>query len=130
MKHNIWTSTELGNKRLSAAYRATFRSGGKVYLFFLVNGLGKFCGIAEMTGPVDFTSRLDIWSGNLRWNGQFTIRWMTTTCVLNKSFVHIKNPANEGKPITYARDTQEVPHAAAAKFTAVYKAAVQGKLQR
>lgn len=50
LKHEIWSSTVLGNKRLDAAYRETANKG-PVYLFFSVNGSRHFCGVAEMTTP-------------------------------------------------------------------------------
>lgn len=50
LKHEIWSSTVLGNKRLDAAYRETANKG-PIYLFFSVNGSRHFCGVAEMTTP-------------------------------------------------------------------------------
>ncbi|KIR41949.1 YTH domain family 2 [Cryptococcus deuterogattii 99/473] len=50
LKHEIWSSTVLGNKRLDAAFRETANKG-PVYLFFSVNGSRHFCGVAEMITP-------------------------------------------------------------------------------
>ncbi len=50
LKHEIWSSTVLGNKRLDAAFR---ESADKlpIYLFFSVNGSRHFCGVAQMLTP-------------------------------------------------------------------------------
>jgi len=50
LKHGIWSSTVLGNKRLDAAYRESHERG-PIYLFFSVNGSRHFCGVAQMTSP-------------------------------------------------------------------------------
>lgn len=128
--HGVWTSTELGNKRLDKAYKTTSKDGGKVYLFFLVNGSGRFCGIAEMTAAVDFKSKLNIWNETSRWSGIFPIRWVSKECLPNRHFVLLKNPLNENKPITYSRDTQEVPLNVAIKFIAIYTKCDVGYIKR
>ncbi|EUB55264.1 YTH domain family protein [Echinococcus granulosus] len=48
---------------------------GRVLLFFSVNTSGCFCGVAEMTSPVDKMKQLDIWQDN-RWRGAFKVRWI------------------------------------------------------
>ena len=50
LKHGIWSSTVLGNKRLDSAFH---ESADKmpIYLFFSVNGSRHFCGIAQMLTP-------------------------------------------------------------------------------
>jgi hypothetical protein len=50
LKHEIWSSTVLGNKRLDTAFREFSRTG-PIYLFFSVNGSRHFCGVAEMLTP-------------------------------------------------------------------------------
>ncbi|EDK36743.2 hypothetical protein PGUG_00841 [Meyerozyma guilliermondii ATCC 6260] len=120
VEHGVWTSTDLGNKRLDKAYKTTSEDGGKVYLFFSVNGSGRFCGIAEMTAAVNFKSKLNIWNETSRWSGVFPITWVSTDSLPNRHFVQLRNPLNENKPITYSRDTQEVPFNIAFKFIAIY----------
>ncbi|EER30931.1 hypothetical protein CTRG_05383 [Candida tropicalis MYA-3404] len=112
--HNIWTSTELGNKRLDKAYNELVSTGnpnidGKIFLFFSVNSSGKFCGIAEMKSAIDFTASSDIWCEQTRWKGIFSVEWLLIKDVPNKFFQHLKIPANEFKPVTNSRDTQEIP---------------------
>jgi len=108
IKYGIWCSTEYGNKRLDAAYRE--REGkGPVFLFFSVNGSGHFCGIAQMTSPVDYESSAEVWQQGHRWKGQFTVKWIYVKDVPNSQLRHIRLENNEGKPVTNSRDTQEVP---------------------
>lgn len=106
--HNIWTSTELGNKRLARAY-ADLPDNSKIFLFFLVNSSGKFCGISEMISAVDFTRSSDIWSEQTRWKGIFDVDWLLIKDVPNRYFQHLRVASNEQKPVTNSRDTQEVP---------------------
>lgn len=54
LKHEIWSSTVLGNRRLNNAFKES-ADKGPIYLFFSVNGSRHFCGVAEMlTEYVDF----------------------------------------------------------------------------
>lgn len=74
LKWGIWTSTELGNRRLSEALRA-HHGYGNVLLFFSVNGSGRFCGVAEMLSTHDQDTMVGIWTER-RWKGRFDIRWL------------------------------------------------------
>lgn len=47
LKHEIWSSTVLGNKRLDAAFRESGEAM-PIFLFFSVNGSRHFCGVAQM----------------------------------------------------------------------------------
>lgn len=107
IKYGIWCSTEYGNKRLDAAYQEC-NGLGSVYLLFSVNGSGHFCGVAEMTSPVDYAATSSIWAQN-KWRGQFDVRWIYVKDVPNSQLRHIKLENNENKPVTNSRDTQEVP---------------------
>lgn len=107
VRHQVWTSTELGNDRLSKA----FKGSGVIYLFFSVNGSGKFCGVAQMIGPVDYSRTSDIWVEATRWKGVFPLRWLINKEVPNKHFRNLRVPSNENKPVTSSRDTQELPFA-------------------
>ena len=71
--------------------------------------LGKFCGIAEMKSAIDFTTALNIWCEQTRWKGIFPVEWLLIKDVPNKFFQHLKIPANDYKPVTNSRDTQEIP---------------------
>lgn len=107
IKYGIWCSTEYGNKRLDSAFHE--REGkGPVYLFFSVNGSGHFCGMAEMTSPVDYHASSGVWAQS-KWKGQFEVKWIYVKDVPNSQLRHIKLENNENKPVTNSRDTQEVP---------------------
>lgn len=107
IKYGIWCSTEHGNKRLDAAYRE--REGkGPIFLLFSVNGSGHFCGVAQMTSPLDYNKSSGVWAQD-KWKGQFTVKWIYVKDVPNAQLRHIRLENNENKPVTNSRDTQEVP---------------------
>lgn len=107
--NGIWTSTKMGNKRLDKAFQETRKTGGKIFLFFLVNCSGRFCGVVEMKEQVDFNGTSDIWAEKTRWKGIFPVDWHIIKPVANKQFHHLRNSYNENKPVSNSRDTQEVP---------------------
>lgn len=72
-----------------------------------VNASGQFCGVAEMTGPVDFHKDMDFWQQD-KWNGSFPVKWHIIKDVPNPNFRHIILENNDNKPVTNSRDTQEV----------------------
>lgn len=107
IKYSIWCSTEHGNKRLDSAYRE--REGkGPIYLFFSVNGSGHFCGMAQMSSPLDYHSSSSVWAQD-KWKGQMEVKWIYVKDVPNSQLRHIRLENNENKPVTNSRDTQEVP---------------------
>ncbi|XP_035244381.1 YTH domain-containing family protein 1-like [Anguilla anguilla] len=107
IKYSIWCSTEHGNKRLDAAFRA-MATKGPVYLLFSVNGSGHFCGVAEMRSPVDYGTSAGVWSQD-KWKGKFDVNWLFVKDVPNSQLRHIRLENNDNKPVTNSRDTQEVP---------------------
>ncbi|CAK9441812.1 uncharacterized protein LODBEIA_P56800 [Lodderomyces beijingensis] len=112
-EHGIWTSTEMGNRRLDRAFRESrggaFGGAGKVFLFFSVNASGRFCGVCEMVGAVDFTRSSGVWSEQGKWRGVFAVEWMMVADVPNRCLQHLKVAGNEDRPVTCSRDTQEIP---------------------
>jgi len=106
IKYGIWTSTESGNKRLDRGYREC-AGKGPVYLFFSVNASGQFCGLAEMTSPLDYSKKASCWNED-KWSGQFTVSWKIIKDIQNVHLRHVKLVNNENKPVTNSRDTQEV----------------------
>lgn len=106
MANGIWASTELGNKRLDKAYR---EASGGIYLFFSVNSSAKFCGVAKMIGPIDFTKASDIWVESSRWKGIFPVEWLIIREIPNRLLRHLRVYLNENKPVANSRDTQELP---------------------
>ncbi|KAF3987745.1 hypothetical protein FT663_02704 [Candidozyma haemuli var. vulneris] len=107
-KNKIWTSTDLGNKRLNKAYVET--DNGSVFLFFSVNASMKFCGVARMEDKVDFAGKSNVWEEHSRWNSVFPVNWLISRDISNRKLKHLTVPKNENKPVTNSRDTQELPY--------------------
>ena len=107
IKHNVWCSTEHGNRRLNSAY-IKGEGNTPVYLFFSVNGSRHFCGMAEMRSRVDFSRRTELWSQD-KWRGCFQVKWIYVKDVPNSLLRNIKLENNDNKPVTNSRDTQEIP---------------------
>ncbi|KAF3432312.1 hypothetical protein FNV43_RR27052 [Rhamnella rubrinervis] len=109
IKYGVWASTPNGNKKLDAAYREAKEKQDTcpVFLLFSVNASAQFCGVAEMTGPVDFDKSVDYWQQD-KWSGQFPVKWHIIKDVPNSQFRHIVLENNDNKPVTNSRDTQEV----------------------
>ncbi|XP_020265987.1 YTH domain-containing family protein 1-like isoform X1 [Asparagus officinalis] len=126
IKYNVWSSTPNGNKRLNSAYEDAQRiSTGKVkncpiFLFFSVNASGQFCGVAEMTGPVDFDNDMDFWQQD-KWTGSFPVKWHIIKDAPNTSFRQILLENNENKPVTNSRDTQEIMYAPGMSMLNIFK---------
>ncbi|KAJ6794210.1 YTH domain-containing family protein 1-like isoform X2 [Iris pallida] len=126
IKYNVWSSTPNGNKRLSSAYEDAQRiSVGKprncpIFLFFSVNASGQFCGVAEMSGPVDFHKDMDFWQQD-KWNGSFPVKWHIVKDVPNTSCRHILLENNENKPVTNSRDTQEITYVPGMNMLNIFK---------
>ncbi|THD26275.1 YTH domain family protein 2 [Fasciola hepatica] len=107
IKYSVWCSTELGNKKLDAAF-VEAKGQYPVYLFYSVNGSGHFCGMAEMTSRVDYDARMRVWAQD-KWQGAFSVRWIFVKDVPNTALRHIRVETNENKPVTHSRDTTELP---------------------
>ncbi|XP_024012872.1 YTH domain-containing protein 1 isoform X2 [Eutrema salsugineum] len=113
IKYNVWSSTLNGNKKLDSAFQESQKKiaekGGKcpVFLFFSVNASGQFCGVAEMTGRVDYEKSMEFWQQD-KWTGYFPVKWHIIKDVPNPQLRHIILENNENKPVTNSRDTQEV----------------------
>lgn len=113
IKYGIWCSTDHGNKRLDAAFKAQKSAAigyCPTYLFFSVNGSGYFCGMAEMLSTVDYNNTgKSVWVNNDKFKAQFMVKWIYVKDVPNRQFRHIRLENNENKPVTNSRDTQEIP---------------------
>ncbi|KAL2552649.1 putative high-glucose-regulated protein [Forsythia ovata] len=113
IKYNVWSSTPNGNKKLNNAYEDAQRiaaadsRGCPIFIFFSVNTSGQFCGVAEMTGPVDFHKDMDFRQQD-KWSGRFPVKWHMIKNVPNPNFKHIILENNENKLVTNSRDTQEL----------------------
>lgn len=108
--NSIWSSTHFGNKRLSESYKKlNTTTKAKLFLFFSVNGSGKFCGVAEMTSDLRDDLDTSIWTESEKFGSAFKVRWIIVRNINNKLLKRFLLPNNEMKPVTNSRDTQEVP---------------------
>lgn len=119
--HGVWTSTEKGNHRLNKAWiRSSQR--GPIYLFFSVNGSGRFCGMAQMVSGLDYTRSSNIWAEGDRWKGLFHVHWLMLKDIPNARLRHITLLNTiERKPITQSRDTQELLPEAAVELLHIFQ---------
>jgi len=126
IKYNVWSSTPNGNKKLQCIYEDAQRiaagnpRGCPVFLFFSVNASGQFCGVAEMTGPVDFRKDMDFWQQD-KWSGSFPVKWHIIKDLPNPNFRHIILENNENKPVTNSRDTQEIWYKQGIEMLKIFK---------
>ncbi|KAL0457543.1 UNVERIFIED_CONTAM: YTH domain-containing protein ECT2 [Sesamum latifolium] len=148
IKYNVWSSTPNGNKKLNAAYEDAQKiaAGGShtaylsllfckylfitlisiwvmavIYVLMLqVNASGQFCGVAEMTGPVDFHRDMDFWQQD-KWSGSFPVKWHIIKDLPNPNFRHIILENNENKPVTNSRDTQEICYKKGLEMLQIFK---------
>ncbi|KAL7422532.1 hypothetical protein Q5752_003180 [Cryptotrichosporon argae] len=119
LKHEIWSSTVLGNKRLDTAFRESADSA-PIYLFFSVNGSRHFCGVAQMLTPVDETQTSSVWAQD-KWKGIFKVRWIFVRDVPTAALRHIRLiNTPERKPITNSRDTQELHYEAGCEVLQIF----------
>lgn len=126
IKYSVWSSTPNGNRKLSNAYDDAQRiaagnsKGCPVFLFFSVNASGQFCGVAEMTGHVDFHRDMDFWQQD-KWSGSFPVKWHFVKDISNSNFRHITLENNENKPVTNSRDTQEIYYKKGMEMLKIFK---------
>lgn len=118
--NGIWSSTFYGNKRLSEAYEG-LPQGGKIYLLFSINASGRFCGVAEMSSGLRDDLDTSIWGQNTRYHHAFKVRWIIVRDVHNKSLKQFLIPANDMKPVTNSRDTQEIPSTISRSILKLFK---------
>ena len=111
IKYNVWSSSKDGNLTLSNAFRITEENKGNVYLFFSCNGSGRYAGIARMKSPCDETKSFGLWTQDGKWPGLFDVEWLFIKDVPFKEFKNVIITMKDGevKPISNARDTQEIP---------------------
>ena len=111
IKYNVWSSSKNGNLTLSNAFNITKEKNGNVYLFFSCNGSGRYCGIARMKTPCDENKSFELWTQDGKWPGLFDVEWLFIKDVPFKEFKNIIITMKDGeiKPISNARDTQEIP---------------------
>jgi len=111
IKYNVWSSSKNGNLTLSNAFNITKEKNGSVYLFFSCNGSGRYAGIARMKTPCDENKSFELWTQDGKWPGLFDVEWLFIKDVPFKEFKNVIITMKDGeiKPISNARDTQEIP---------------------
>ena len=120
IRFKIWCSTIKGNQKLQKAYKEADKKY-PIFLFFSVNGSGKFMGIALMNSDVENKVNFNYWSQNDKWKGFFFVDWICIKDVPNRMFRSIINDLNENKPVTSSRDTQEICTIAGVKMLKIFK---------
>jgi hypothetical protein len=122
IKYGLWCSTRRGNAGLQRAWDYAESSlpptldvtdvddGCPIYLFFSVNRSRCFCGMAQMMSRYDKAHSFGTWVHSDKWQGSFRVDWIYIKDIPNKDLNDIRLPNNEGKPVTYSRDTQEIPY--------------------
>lgn len=119
IKYRIWCSTIKGNQKLQKAYKEADNKY-PIYLFFSVNGSGRFLGLAQMTSEVEYRANFNFWSQGEKWKGFFFVVWLTIKDIPNRALRHIINEYNENKPVTASRDTQEIQPFAGAEVLKIF----------
>ena len=111
IKYGVWSSSKNGNLTLSNAFQLTKEKNANVYLFFSCNGSGRYVGIARMKTPCDENRSFEFWTQDGKWPGLFDVEWLFIKDVPFKEFKEIIITMKDGeiKPISNARDTQEIP---------------------
>jgi hypothetical protein len=116
----IWCSTIKGNQKLQKAFKESEKKY-PIYLFFSVNGSGKFMGLAQMASEVEYRVNFNYWSQNDKWKGFFFVNWIYIKDIPNRIFRQITNEYNDNKPVTSSRDTQEIFPSAGIKMLKIFK---------
>jgi hypothetical protein len=90
IKYKVWSSTPKGNLKLNKAF---IDSNGviPIYLFFSVNGSGRFVGVARMMSQFDCNTNFTYWSHSEKWKGFFFIDWIFIKDVPNRAFYNLLN---------------------------------------
>ena len=63
-----------------------------VYLFFSMNGSGRFVGVARMISNVDFNFAFEYWAMDGVWRGLMQVEWLFVKDVPNKLLKDLKLP--------------------------------------
>ena len=111
IKYGVWSSSKNGNLTLSKAFQITKEKNGNVYLFFSCNGSGRYVGVSRMKTSCDENRTFEFWTQDGKWTGLFDVEWLFIKDVPFKEFKDIIITMKDGeiKPISNARDTQEIP---------------------
>jgi len=120
IKYNCWSSTREGNKKLNNLYLECKSKNSDLYLFFSMNGSGRFVGVAKMTSEVDENMIFEYWAMDGVWKGLFEVEWVFIKDVPNRFLKEIKLSNNAFKPVSNSRDTQEIPRNEGEMFLRIF----------
>jgi len=121
VKYGCWSSTKEGNKKLNKAYQECKSKNSDVFLYFSMNGSGRFVGVARMNGDVDDNLIFDYWAMDDVWKGLFPVEWIFIKDIPNKYLKDIKLSNNGFKPVTNSRDTQDIPRKEGEHFLKIFE---------
>ena len=123
IKYGVWSSSKNGNQTLTNSFNLTKEKNGSVYLFFSCNGSGRFVGVARMKSPCDNEKSFEYWTQDEKWPGLFEVEWLFIKDVPFREFKSIIITMKDGetKPISNARDVQEVPFANAKTMVEIFE---------
>ena len=123
IKYGVWSSSKNGNQTLTNSFNLAKEKNGSVYLFFSCNGSGRFVGVARMKSPCDNEKSFEYWTQDEKWPGLFEVEWLFIKDVPFREFKSIIITMKDGetKPISNARDVQEVPFAHAKTMVEIFE---------
>ncbi|KAI9811220.1 MAG: YTH domain-containing protein 2 [Pycnora praestabilis] len=139
IQYSLWSSTPKGNLEFEKAWQARKHHNDHIILVFSINSRQvtliyarsfnklaanalrshKYCGLAEMSGPVDFNLRPPIWVGE-NFSGAFSVQWIYCKDAYFSEFPSILNPRNDNKPMTLLRDATILPMEAGRRLVEIY----------
>ena len=111
IKYGVWSSSKKGNTTLSNAFNKTKEKDSFVYLFFSCNRSGRYVGVAKMKSVCNFNKTFNYWTQDDLWTGLFDVEWLFIKDIPLNEFRNIIITMKNGeiKPVSNARDTQEIP---------------------
>ena len=123
IKYGVWSSSKNGNQTLTNSFNLTKEKNGSVYLFFSCNGSGRFVGVARMKSPCDNEKSFEYWTQDAKWPGLFEVEWLFIKDVPFREFKNIIITMKDGetKPISNARDVQEIPFTHAKTMVEIFE---------
>eukprot|EP00727_Mastigamoeba_balamuthi_P001139 m51a1_g11021 hypothetical protein (354) ;mRNA; r:405201-406705 len=103
-----WATQAHNERKLDEAY-----AGGDVVLVFSVNNSRHFQGYSKMSSRVGECAAAPAWAGaggrEEAWGRPFRTDWLQVCLLPFERTMHLRNPANENKPVKISRDGQELP---------------------
>jgi hypothetical protein len=88
IKYSCWSSTTKGNRKLTSSFEEAKMNQSGVYLFFSMNGSGRFVGVAKMASECNENIIFEYWAMDEVWKGLFEVEWIFVKDIPNK---YLKN---------------------------------------